>query len=877
MTASDARTRIAALVLGVILGSEVASSSRIESVTPAAGGETLDSAIRRNVAAILNERRGIRVLDPDADVRWLTAPQSEMGALDMATHHVFAVLGTVGRESCDRDLYRLEARVNPYGVVFDDGWIVNLSHTADADEGHLVTRGLEVATTVSWGGRVLAVEIRDLAGEDRERTGAATWSLLRRVGESITNLEQTGSAAGLELQRFTVEAESPPRAVHLTFDPAGRLHIDALGEGTPTSLAVIDLESHTTEGTLALAYAPPEEKMQYDFLNWLADRGRGFADQGLTPEWTGAGVELMKEVYFKAEEVKAKVEEVVSAPEPSEVPAEAVEVVKQAAEKARLETETTGRTWPPPPIEPMIGERLKGEGLWEVIPDTEVTWTPGAPPPFFKTFVRPDVEFPSKKVWISVWDSELLSLKMRAGTTNPVPTTGNRGDGRIPRNPESLRRVVGGFNGGFQTAHVWYGMMVDNKVLLPPREYGATVGSWEDGRTAFATWPPDAPIPDGLTHFRQNLPPLVEDGVFNPYGRNTWGWHKNVAGAVEGKTIRSALCYSRLNHVMFFYAEFCDEHTLTNTLLAAGCTFAIHLDMNRGHTGFEMYRVLAEGESGAAGATTTVEGVRFEGHNLHPTNQHMKAPTRYLGVDYRDFFYLERRPTLTEVVLGEGLTWSGEGLPASADFPPRFARAVSASGDAEYWAVDPRAVAFASTEAEKDVAHAGLAIAIELPPHSPDSVAPANVVLGTAPPAPPPRATPPANAAAAPKVGALAFEGFPLEGAVGRITGLAAASDALGFVIIARLDGADATTVRAAFKARGAENPVFRSATTRPQLRLYQTRGEKLVEAELGGTEGTVVDRPTLGPALTLRATERPPGIVRLFPDMKPKPKTNRR
>ncbi|MBT9558278.1 MAG: hypothetical protein IV100_19750 [Myxococcales bacterium] len=876
MTASDARTRIAALVLGVILGSEVASSSRIEAVTPAAGDETLDSAIRRNVATILNERRGIRVLDPEADVRWLTAPEGEMGALGTTTHHVFAVLGTVGRESCNRDLYRLEARVTPYGVVFDDGWIVNLSHTADADEGNLVARGLSVATTVSWGGRVLAVEVRDLAGENRERTGAATWGLLRGIGESITNLEQTGSVRGLELQRFTVEADSPPERVHLTFGPAGRLHVDQSGAEGPTSLAVIDLDTDTSVGPLALAYAPPEEKMQYDFLNWLADRGRGFADQGLTPEWTGAGVELMKEVYFKAEEVKAKVEEVVSAPEPSEAPAEAVEVVERAVEKARLESETSGRPWPPPPIEPMIGERQKGEGLWEVIPDTQVTWTPGAPPPFYKTFVRPDAEFPSKKVWISVWDSEHISLKMRAGTTNPVPTTGNRGDGRIPRDPDTLRRVVGGFNGGFQTAHVWYGMMVDRKVLLPPREYGATAGSWEDGRTAFATWPEGAPIPEGLTHYRQNLPPLLEDGKFNPYGRNTWGWHKNVAGAVEGKTIRSALCYSKLNHVMYFYAEFCDEHTLTNTLLAAGCTFAIHLDMNRGHTGFEMYRVLGDGESGAAGASMTVEGVRFEGHNLHPTNQHMKAPTRYLGVDYRDFFYLERRPTLTEVALGDGLVWSGDSLPANADFPPRFARAATPSGEAEYWAVDPRAVAFKDASSGDSANFAGLALAFELPPPS-GAAASSSVRLGMAPPPPPPRVTPVAAAAAAPESGIVTFDGTPLTGDEGRITGLVAASDRRGFVILARLEGADAAAVRAAFTARGAENPVYRAASARPGLRLYQTRGAKLVEAELGGTEGTVVDRPSLGAALTLHAIERPPGIVRLFPDMKPKPKTNRR
>jgi hypothetical protein len=254
----------------------------------------------------------------------------------------------------------------------------------------------------------------------------------------------------------------------------------------------------------------------------------------------------------------------------------------------------------------------------------------------------------------------------------------------------------------------------------------------------------------------------------------------------------------------------------------------------------------------------------------------MKAPTRYLGVDYRDFFYLERRPTLTEVPLGDGLGWSGEGLPANADFPPRFARAATASGDAEYWAIDPRAVSFKDASSPAPESLAGLAIAFELPPSS-ETAQSGSVRLGTPPPSPPPLLKPVAAAAAPPDAGIVTFDGATLTGDEGRITGLAAASDRRGFVILARLAGADAAAVRAAFAARGAENPVFRAASARPGLRLYQTRGAKLVEAELGGTEGTVVDRPSLGAALTLHAIERPPGIVRLFPDMKPKPKTNRR
>lgn len=871
----DSRIRITLFVAGLLVGAQVLAGGAWDDVRPAESGETLEGAVRRNVAAILKHRRGAVVADPGRDVRWIQPPDGDLGLTDSFGVQTFVALATPPGHA-GRDLYRLEARVTPYGVVFDDGWIVNLTNTRLADDSLLTVHERQVATAVHYEGKLTAVEIRDLKGEDPELMAGR--SRLARIGNAITNLERTGSRRGLDLEVYAVSgADEPPKATALAFE-GNQLRVSGLLEDIEQPVATIRLDDNAAGGRVALERVPKPEKMTYQFLNWLADRGRGFADQGLGPEWAGVGIELMKEVYFKAQEAKADIEEARTDDEPVEV--QEPVVVTEAKERARFQKKGAQLPWPPAPLEPMLAERMKGEGLWTPIGSDGVTHQPHAPTPFYKTFVRPEAKYTRKKVWMMVWDPEQVSLQMRAGTSNPVPQTGHRGDGRIKRDPEVLRRVVGGFNGGFQTAHIWYGMMVDKKVLLRPREYGATAGSWADGRTAFGTWPPGAKIPADLVAYRQNLPPLIEDGVFNPYRRRTWGWHRKVAGAVDGKTIRSALCYTNDGYVMYFYAEFTDEHGLANTLFHVGCRYALHLDMNRGHTGFEHYRLLKEGEEPTDDdASIEVAGVRFEGSTLHPTIKHMKAPVRYLGVDYRDYFYLTLRQVVPGADLsplgggadGEGV-WRTEGLPHNAEFPPRMATtrlSPPGGGRIDVIQVDPRATALgviepggeATTENAKTTAETTAeTLMAQIPMGA--ATGKTNVVIAGLTLS----GSQPAEAPAEPLENALVF-----------------GTDAAGFAFFAHLSDARVSAGVKALQERGVGAPLWVRGERKSGVRLYQPTRDKtgkpaLIEMRLGDADGEVVSRMSIDErGLVLAARPRAPRIVRMFPDMRPKERKKRR
>ncbi len=678
---SDHRLRLPLLVLGLALG------ARFFTI-----GDGPVGSLAANVAAALEKRTGARVASPEAEVFVLGDAPS--GVFASASTVRFVALATPPG-GVYRDLYRLEARVAGNGGVVELGWAVNLTRSSAADDAQLFVDGERVATVVrAEGGALAALELRDFGGDSSP--AVAAWPWLQRLMAGVTNVEQTGAWEGVALAHYDVSEALAGAEVRRVGDRLTVGEASLALRGTSGAGAGVDCLGEgggrdPSDGSRCLLHlSPTEERMQMDLLNWVADRGRGFADQGLAPAWLGSSVELAKEVYFQAKEVKAAVEELgpepeeVAAPTPAAVAAQET-AIEEATERARRQTETSDFPWPPPPIPALLSPALEGEGLWTPLPSG---WSDGrdAVPLVYTSFIRPSSEYAKKAVRLFVWDPRRAELAMRAGTHEPVPQTAVKGDGRIPRDPALLERVVLAFNGGFQTTHRAFGMMVDDRVLLKPRTYGATIATLEDGRPAIGTWAKGAAIPEEFVSFRQNLEPLIEDGAFNAYRRVRFGAHENVAGAKDGWTVRSALCQSPEGHLLYAYAEYTNERALALALKQARCVYAIHLDMNPGHTGIERYRHLGSGaEPEVPENLREVEGVRLEGFPGHPNVRHMNRPTRYLATDYRDFFYLVRSDVLPGPPLGELTPAAGDGdwltdrLPQNPELPPRVA--VAALGD----------------------------------------------------------------------------------------------------------------------------------------------------------------------------------------------------
>jgi hypothetical protein len=273
-------------------------------------------------------------------------------------------------------------------------------------------------------------------------------------------------------------------------------------------------------------------------------------------------------------------------------------------------------------------------------------------------------------VYVVEWDPRQVELAMVPGTEEPQSATGEVGNGMLPRDPRVLSRLVAAFNGGFQSTHGDFGMMVDRRVLVPPKPYAATIARLRDGSLGFGTWPYELATPTEFVSFRQNLTPLVGDGVFNPFGREWWGgvphdWED------ETHTVRSGLCLTRENFVAYFYATQIDHVRLGRAMLAARCDYGLHLDMNQGHTGLELYKVdrseklppiagRLDPHWQAEGDVNDMPGWRFRGRRLVRNMQLMHFP-RYIRRGARDYFYLALRPVLPGAPLSTASQEAGEG------------------------------------------------------------------------------------------------------------------------------------------------------------------------------------------------------------------------
>jgi hypothetical protein len=263
---------------------------------------------------------------------------------------------------------------------------------------------------------------------------------------------------------------------------------------------------------------------------------------------------------------------------------------------------------------------------------------------------------PYVRVDLFAMDMRQLELHMVGGHEDPRSTTGSVGTGKIPHRKEILSRLVGAFNGAFKTMHGAYGMMVERDVLLPPRENAATVAALEGGQTAMGSWPKGAPIPPHMVSLRQNLDPLVENGVVNPRRRYLWGFTLSE-DIQDMHTVRSGICMVDNGTLIYAWGEDLTATTLGVAMNAAGCVYGMHLDMNPLHTAFVYYRFEDD---------IDLANLKYKSQLARTGMRYL--PERYINGAPKDFFFLTLRDR------GPGPGWTSDGLaqPAPAYVPAVF-------------------------------------------------------------------------------------------------------------------------------------------------------------------------------------------------------------
>jgi hypothetical protein len=520
-------------------------------------------------------------------------------------------------EELPRDLYRARVRVTRGGQVIEVRNVRNLTDTPQGDDVGLEARGNRASFATLAYGKIQGISVLELPGI---RSADRPESLLDSALLAITSLQQTGTWRGIG--RTDIVLDVPADHARLALEPE-RLTVDFGQSGRGISFDVTSRKLSSLDGgEVYAARAVPQVYGGKPLVHWLVDTV--LAEIGPEPiAW------LENKVFGAEDRVKRAAYSLFSNKSESQLKANAESAVVARVLDASAFADATD-SWPPPNVPSIWKDPKPTEGVWKPVVYDFLKPMQGLPtgaekPPayFYRTTIRPDSKRPYSEVLLIALDMRQLELGMQAGFEDPKPTIGPPGDGRLPESPAKYRRIVATFNGAFKTTHGAYGMMVDRRVLLPPVKGGASVVVTDTGEVGLGSWPGTFEIPKNIVSFRQNLDPLVEDGVANPTGRNLWGWQ------LEGESVmthRSAICVTSAGHLYYAWGNEIDGATLGKALRQAGCSYGIHLDMNPAHTGFVFMDVLNPFKQKA---------------QLRIADQGMKiAIDKYVRGAPKDFFYV---------------------------------------------------------------------------------------------------------------------------------------------------------------------------------------------------------------------------------------------
>lgn len=554
----------------------------------------------------------------------------------------------------------------------------NLSRTPGAREHSLLVTQGRAAWLVSTEGAHAAVELATFeplrgpvdvvrcwvlraseCGASARPQDQQTWTRLEQWQDRISRWQQYGMAENVSRARLRIEPLA--HDARLSWAPEG-ISLDVDGERIVSAFPGPKAVEPPPSSSLSerFHYEPEPSARPGNVTTWLAEalRETSLGEQG---------VALLKAVGFAGRDYAARAAGALSEKDPSELLHDDLGHLLQG--RARGAADGAWEGWPPAPLEPPLGKALENEGAWLSLDDDPfVAKGPQGRAPFLFSFVRPDAQRPYVRVYVMLWDPRRVELHAVGGTVEPRSSTGERGSGRVPRDPKVLRRLVGAFNGAFRTRHGEFGMAAGGTVYLPPKPYAATVATLTDGSTRLGTWPDRPGLPRDIVSYRQNLTPLLQDGVPNPYRRHYWGgmpegWQH------ESYTVRTALCLTRDGYLAYLYGDHLNPSSLIAAAQAARCDYALHLDMNAGHTGFELYRVFdaaapapavgpLESSWQARGSVTGAPGYEYVARRLTKHMPLMNFP-RYVHREQRDFFYLTLRPSIGMRALPE--SWGAGG------------------------------------------------------------------------------------------------------------------------------------------------------------------------------------------------------------------------
>ncbi len=235
----------------------------------------------------------------------------------------------------------------------------------------------------------------------------------------------------------------------------------------------------------------------------------------------------------------------------------------------------------PTDLEPIILKpELKDEGIWKDLDSNGI---------LKYTYFRPDPTRPYAITYLCMFSIEDVDIHLVFGS-GYLDKERKTHSGNIKK--EHLDKLIANFSGGFQPIHDNGGIIIDGTDFLPLVYDKGTLVVFEDGIVDIVNYTKEYEseikyLNKKFKYVRQNQPILIENSAFN---NSIAKWGFVVSGSDPVYVNRSGLgVLSDKKHFIFSAGNSLSANTLARSLLAAGCTQAMHLDMNVSNIAFNYY------------------------------------------------------------------------------------------------------------------------------------------------------------------------------------------------------------------------------------------------------------------------------------------------
>jgi hypothetical protein len=270
-----------------------------------------------------------------------------------------------------------------------------------------------------------------------------------------------------------------------------------------------------------------------------------------------------------------------------------------------------------------------GDGVWLPIRDPR---RPQEEPYMWKTLLHPDPNRSWSELFVVAIDVGRTRLHVVAGRNEPKSKEPEaqtyKRIGHIPE--QHHEELLAAFNGGFMTEHGFYGMKVDDVVLVKPRDNACTIAAYADDSLRIGSWKNLADGEKDMAWYRQAPACMYENGKLHP-GLQA-GSSAHWGATLDGETVirRSAIGLNAKRDILFVaISNHTNARAIASGVFHAGATDVAQLDVNWSYPKFVLF------EPGEAGpqrkAVALAPGFEFS------EDEYIRKRS------IRDFFYVMRR------------------------------------------------------------------------------------------------------------------------------------------------------------------------------------------------------------------------------------------